>query len=90
MSIEQMVEKFTERKGETKENLRLILETKEKSIALQAEHGDAPRISLEQHYQRIVDGAFRATLEDTRNALRSLSTYHSQYGLEMDWPYDWR
>ena len=92
MTIDEMVAKFEPRKikNETKENLRQILEMKQKCIEIQEANGERVRISLEQHYQRILDNDFDATLESLRTQTRVLGTLSEQYGILFEWPTDWR
>lgn len=90
MSINEMVEKFTERKGETKENLRLILEAKQQLVDLQTAHGETPRITTEKHFQRIANNEIGCAYEDVRTQIRMLARAHEQYGLSYEWPFDWR
>jgi len=90
MTIDEMVASYKLRKGDTAENVRKILEIKQETVRIQEANGEKPRISLEKHFQRMVDNETDASLESLRTHTRILGTVSEQYGIPFEWPTDWR
>lgn len=81
MTIDQMVEQFQPRnKSESKENLRTILEFRVEVQKILAEAGQPPhRLTVEQQYQRVVNGDITADADEVAIAQRVAENYRRQY-----------
>lgn len=89
MTINEMVGKFVEKKGQTKENVRIILECRAEIDRLAAEHNIEVRVTTDRMFQRIMSGDVDADYESVQTNRSALRTIQSQAGIEIGSPETW-